>query len=119
MAKTDGVVTYIRTHPNEAVAQGDYDVVKDLHALGAVGSYDAAAITKDDDGKVHVNKDETSTRHGGLGRYRGRRAGRAALPTLTHRVRLCRRRRRRRGRASVEGPVPLRRQGVRRADRRR
>ena len=113
MAKTDGVVTYIRTHPSEAVAQGDYDVVKDLHALGAVGSYDAAAITNDDDGKVHVNKDETSTRHGALVWYRGR-AGRAALPTLTYCVR-----RRRCGRASVEGPVPLRRQGGRRADRRR
>ena len=54
-------------HPREAVAQGDYDVVKDLHALGAVGSYDAALVTKDDDGKVHVNKDETSTRHGAWG----------------------------------------------------
>jgi uncharacterized membrane protein len=53
--------------PGEAVAQGDCDVVKDLHALGAVGSYDAAVITKDDDGKVHVNKDETSTRHGAWG----------------------------------------------------
>jgi uncharacterized membrane protein len=42
-------------------------VVKDLHALGAVGSYDAAVITKDDDGKVHVNKDETSTRRGAWG----------------------------------------------------
>jgi hypothetical protein len=39
-------------------------VVKDLHALGVVGSYDAAVITTDDGGKVHVNKDETPTRHG-------------------------------------------------------
>jgi uncharacterized membrane protein len=67
MAKTDGVFIYIGTYPSEAVAQGDYDVVKDLHALGAVGSYDAAVITKDDDGKVRVNKDETSTRHGAWG----------------------------------------------------
>jgi uncharacterized membrane protein len=67
MAKTDGVFIYIGTYPSEAVAQGDYDVVKDLHTLGAVGSYDAAVITKDDDGKVHVNKDETSTRHGAWG----------------------------------------------------
>ena len=67
MAKTDGVFIYIGTYPSEAVAQGDYDVVKDLHALGAVGSYDAAVITKDDNGKVHVNKDETATRHGAWG----------------------------------------------------
>ena len=45
----------------------DHDVVKDLHSAGAVGSYDAAVITKDDDGKVHVNKDETATRHGTWG----------------------------------------------------
>ena len=67
MAKTDGVFVYIGTYPSEAVAQGDYDVVKDLHSLGAVGSYDAAVITKDDNGKVHVNKDETATRRGAWG----------------------------------------------------
>jgi len=38
-----------------------------LHEGGAVGSYDAAVITKDDYGKVHVNKDEQATRHGGWG----------------------------------------------------
>jgi uncharacterized membrane protein len=32
-----------------------------------VGTYDAAVVTKDADGKVHENKDETSTRHGGWG----------------------------------------------------
>ena len=67
MAKSDGVFVYIGTYPSEVVAQADYDVVKDLHALGAVGSYDAAVITKDDNGKIHVNKDETSTRHGAWG----------------------------------------------------
>jgi uncharacterized membrane protein len=67
MAKADGVFIYIGTYPNEAAARADYDVVKDLHALGAVGTYDAAVIKKDESGKVHVNKDETSTRHGGWG----------------------------------------------------
>jgi uncharacterized membrane protein len=67
MAKADGVFIYIGTYPSEAVARGDYEVVKDLHALGAVGSYDAAVITKDDKGKVHVNKDETATRKGAWG----------------------------------------------------
>jgi uncharacterized membrane protein len=41
--------------------------VKDLHAVGAVGTYDASVVTKDTDGKVHVNKDETTTRHGAWG----------------------------------------------------
>ena len=31
------------------------------------GTYDAAVITKDDNGKIHVNKDETTTRHGAWG----------------------------------------------------
>ena len=38
--------------------------MKDLHAGGLVGSYDAAVVTKDANGKVHQNKDETATRHG-------------------------------------------------------
>jgi uncharacterized membrane protein len=42
-------------------------VVKDLHSAGAVGTYDAAVITKDRAGKVHVNKDEMATRHGAWG----------------------------------------------------
>ena len=42
-------------------------MVEDLHTVGAVGSYDAAVVTKDDAGKVHVNKDEMATRHGAWG----------------------------------------------------
>ena len=67
MAKPDAVFIYIGTYPSEAAARDDYDVVKDLHASGAVGTYDAAVVTKDDAGKVHVNKDEMATRHGGWG----------------------------------------------------
>jgi uncharacterized membrane protein len=67
MAKPDAVFIYIGTYPSEAAARSDYAVVKDLHALGAVGTYDAAVITKDEAGKVHVNKDEMATRHGAWG----------------------------------------------------
>jgi uncharacterized membrane protein len=67
MAKADAVFIYIGTYPNEAAARADYDIVKDLHAVGAVGTYDAAVIRKDESGKVHVNKDEEATRHGGWG----------------------------------------------------
>ena len=67
MAKPDAVFIYIGTYPSEAAARDDYEVVKDLHAAGAVGTYDAAVITKDDAGKVHVNKDEMATRHGAWG----------------------------------------------------
>jgi uncharacterized membrane protein len=57
MAKPDGVFLFIGTYPSEAAARADYDDVKDLHSAGAVGTYDAAVVTKDDAGKVHVNKD--------------------------------------------------------------
>jgi uncharacterized membrane protein len=67
MAKSDGTFIFIGTYPDEASAQADYSVVKDLHAGGAVGSYDAAVVTKDASGKVHENKDEMATRHGGWG----------------------------------------------------
>ena len=67
MAKADGVFIYVGTYANEASARADYDIVKDLHAGGAVGTYDASVVTKDPDGKVHVNKDETTTRHGAWG----------------------------------------------------
>jgi len=61
------VFIYVGTYPDETAARDDYEVVKDLHAVGAVGSYDAAVLTKDAKGKVHENKDETTTRHGAWG----------------------------------------------------
>ncbi|MEH0447273.1 DUF1269 domain-containing protein [Streptomyces sp. B21-102] len=67
MATPDAVFIYIGTYPSGPAAQADYDVLKDLHAVGAVGSYDASVVTKDEAGKVHVNKDETATRHGAWG----------------------------------------------------
>jgi uncharacterized membrane protein len=67
MAKPESVFIYIGTYPDEAAARDDYQIIKDLHAAGAVGTYDAAVVTRDDDGKVHVNKDEMATRHGAWG----------------------------------------------------
>ena len=51
MAKPDAAFIYIGTYPSEAAARADYDVIKDLHAAGAVGTYDAAVVTKDESGK--------------------------------------------------------------------
>src|SRR5262245_1858400 len=53
------VFIFVGAYDSEDGAQADYDVVKELHKAGAVGSFDAAVITKDEQGKVHVNKDET------------------------------------------------------------
>ncbi len=67
MATEEGMFLYIGTYPSETAARTDYDLVKDLHAVDAIGTYDAAVVTKDAKGKVHVNKDEMATRHGGWG----------------------------------------------------
>jgi uncharacterized membrane protein len=67
MAKPEAVFIYVGTYPSKAEAEADYEVVKDLHSLGAVGTYDAAVVTKDDNGKIHENKDEMPTRHGAWG----------------------------------------------------
>jgi uncharacterized membrane protein len=64
MSKADGTFLYLATYPDEAAARADYTAVKQLHAAGIVGSYDAAVVTKDAAGKIHEDKDETATRHG-------------------------------------------------------
>jgi hypothetical protein len=64
MSGSDSTFVLVATYPDEATAQQDYQVVKDAHTAGLVGSYDAAVVTKDASGKVHENKDETATRHG-------------------------------------------------------
>jgi uncharacterized membrane protein len=66
MAKPEAVFVYVGTYPDEAQARDDYQVIKDLHSAGAVGTYDAAVVTKGN-GLVHVNKDELATRHGAWG----------------------------------------------------
>jgi uncharacterized membrane protein len=67
VAKPESVFIYVGTYPGWAQARDDYQIVKDLHSAGAVGTYDAAVVTKDDEGRVHVNKDEMATRHGAWG----------------------------------------------------
>jgi uncharacterized membrane protein len=64
MSRSGGTFILVATYPDELAAREDYEVVKEAHKEGLVGSYDAAVITKDVTGKVHENKDETSTRHG-------------------------------------------------------
>jgi uncharacterized membrane protein len=64
MSESGSTFVLVATYPDEMAAREDYQVVKDAHSAGLVGSYDAAVITKDATGKVHENKDETATRHG-------------------------------------------------------
>ncbi len=67
MTRPDDVFIYIGTYPSDKAARADYDIVEELHTTGAVGSFDAVLVTKDDTGKVHIHKEESSTRHGGWG----------------------------------------------------
>jgi uncharacterized membrane protein len=57
------VFLYVAAYSSEDDAHADYEALKDLHAVGLVGTYDAAIVSKID-GKVHVHKHEKPTQHG-------------------------------------------------------
>ena len=61
------VFIYAATYTHQAEALADYDALLDLHEIRLVGPYDVAVITKDADGKVHVQKHEKPTQHGAWG----------------------------------------------------
>jgi uncharacterized membrane protein len=55
---------YAATYASQADAFADYEALLELHHAHLVGTYDVAVITKDDEGKVHVQKHEKPTQHG-------------------------------------------------------
>ncbi len=61
------IFVYAATYCSTDDAWGDYNTLLELHAEKLVGTYDAAVINKDDDGKVHVHKHEKATQHGAWG----------------------------------------------------
>jgi uncharacterized membrane protein len=61
------VFLYAATYGNRDDALADYDVLLELHAEKLVGTYDVALISKDAEGKVHVEKHEKPTQHGAWG----------------------------------------------------
>ncbi len=58
------VFLYAAIYDDIADAEADYEAVFDLHAMGAIGTFDSAVIRRDADGKVHVSKTEKPTQHG-------------------------------------------------------
>ena len=58
------VFLFLGVYGDPAVAREDLEVVRDLHATGVIGTYDAAVAVKDADGSVHVDKWEKPTQHG-------------------------------------------------------
>lgn len=58
------VFLYAAVYDDLAEAEADYEAVFELHAVGAIGTFDSAVLYKDEDGKVHVSKTEKPTQHG-------------------------------------------------------
>ena len=58
------VFLYAAIYDDIADAELDYEAVFELHAMGAIGTFDSAVIRKEDDGKVRVTKTEKPTQHG-------------------------------------------------------
>src|SRR3954471_9827599 len=58
------VFLYAAVYDTIEDAEADYAAVFDLHAMGAIGTFDSAVIRKEDDGKVRVTKTEKPTQHG-------------------------------------------------------
>jgi uncharacterized membrane protein len=60
------VFLYAGEYENVEDAKADLETLKELHREHVVGTYDAAVITKNEDGKVEiVDKIEKPTQHGG------------------------------------------------------
>lgn len=55
------VFIYAATYGNRDDALADYDTLADLHEAKPVATYDVAVISKDAEGKVHVEKHEKPT----------------------------------------------------------
>ena len=120
MAKPDSVFVYVGTYPQRSGgAEPTTTSSRTSTPQKAVGTYDASVVTKDPDGKVHVNKDETSTRHGAWGGAAvGALVGIIFPPSLVVGAAVGRRGRQC-GRPPVERHVPGGRQRVRGHHRRR
>jgi uncharacterized membrane protein len=58
------VFLYAAIYDQIADAEADYEAIFDLHAAGAIGTFDSAVIRKEEDGKVRVTKTEKPTQHG-------------------------------------------------------
>jgi uncharacterized membrane protein len=58
------VFLYAAIYDEIADAEADYEAVFDLHASGAIGTFDSAVVRKEEDGKVRVTKTEKPTQHG-------------------------------------------------------
>jgi uncharacterized membrane protein len=62
----DPMFVYVGEYDSVDDAKADLEVLKDLHREHLVGTYDAAVLVKNEEGKVEVvDKTEKPTQHGG------------------------------------------------------
>jgi uncharacterized membrane protein len=64
----DTLMAFVGIYDDVADAEADYELVKDLHTeAGLIDAYDAAVVSRREDGKVKIlRKHETPTRVGGV-----------------------------------------------------
>jgi uncharacterized membrane protein len=55
---------FIGTYPSEDSARSDEEIVKQLYRDNMIGTYDAARVVRDAEGKVHFHRSEKPTQHG-------------------------------------------------------
>jgi uncharacterized membrane protein len=58
------VFVFLAVYDTIPDAELDYEAVFELHAAGVIGTFDAAVVEKNEDGKVRVHKTEKPTQHG-------------------------------------------------------
>jgi len=60
----DRVFAGIALFESPAQAERAYDALKELHAAGVIGTYDAAVVSRSPDGKVRIHRREMPGEHG-------------------------------------------------------
>jgi uncharacterized membrane protein len=63
----ESVFVYLGSYTDKDAAGEDLAAIREQHARGFIGSYDAAVVSKDGYGDVHVHKHEKPTEHGAWG----------------------------------------------------
>lgn len=70
LANTDDLFLYVGQYSDLESAEADYLAIKALHSLDVIGTFDAAVVTKTEDGKLKiVHHTEKPTQHGGWGGF--------------------------------------------------
>jgi uncharacterized membrane protein len=62
--KSDELLIYIGTYRTEVAARRDYKIMHRLFRNGALANYEAAIVTREAAGKIHVSRYKMSTRVG-------------------------------------------------------